>query len=1127
MRSRRLLVVALAAPLALAASRPAAAAKAATPPPDAAADVNKARADARRIAFETSDATWATVDVAPDGATLVFDLLGDLYSLPIAGGTAKRLTSGPAWDSQPRFSPDGRTIAFTSDRGGIENLWLADADGANPRALTEEKDAYVRTPDWTPDGEYLLARREEGKTAGLPPVELWLYHRRGGAGVKITSSDDLHHAAGPIASADGRFLYFAARQRPFNYIPNLQDGLWQIQRYDRTTAETTGVTEGIGGAGRPALSPDGRRLAYVSRRDGTSVLVLRELATGAERILLGDLSRDEMEGFAQADLYPGFDFTPDGAAIVLSRHHRFVRVDVGSGATTDVPFVAAVEQWAAPRVAWQEKVEVGDLRARILRRPTQSADGKWIVFDALGWIWKQALADGKPSGAPARLTSAAGPREYAPAPSPDGASVAWVSWSDAEGGHVWRAPLAGGAPVRLTREAGHYANPTWSPDGRRLAVLRGSGLELRGRQPEEEGSFEIRLVDAAASAPSETSYVATIGLGTGQLFHPLVAFSADGERLFHVKPVPGKKSSDEAKTDLISIRLDGSDRQVIARLPVASEVVPSPDGRWVAFTSRDTGYLAALPPLRTAEPPEIGLKEGPLPVWRLTDAAGVYLAWADGGRTLTWGLGDGFYRLPIADALVFAEAEKRRAAEKAKSEAASGEAKDEKKDGKAEADEPKLRLPRAEVVRLALVAPRPAPEGSFVLRGARVVTMRGDEVLERADVVVTGARIAAVGPAGSVAVPAGARELDAAGTTVIPGLIDTHAHLHYSAFEIYPEIKWEYLANLAYGVTTVYDPSAPTVDVFAQAELVEAGRTPGPRVYSSGMVLYGGQQTDIWAAVDGQEDADRQVRRMKAYGARMIKVYQQPRRAQRLWFAEACRKQKMLVTAEGAGELHTDLTMALDGYTAFEHSLPVELGDDVVRLLAATGTHYTPTLLVSYGGPWGELYYWQERNAHDDPKLNRFVPHFALDAWGRRHPWVAPEEYQFQNVAEGVAAVARAGGNVSLGAHGQLQGLGVHWELWAMGGENGRGKALAPHEALRAATLAAADKLGFAHDLGSVEAGKLADLVVLDADPLADLHASTKIRWVVKNGELWEAETMKRLWPVEQPPPRQYWQGKW
>jgi imidazolonepropionase-like amidohydrolase len=403
--------------------------------------------------------------------------------------------------------------------------------------------------------------------------------------------------------------------------------------------------------------------------------------------------------------------------------------------------------------------------------------------------------------------------------------------------------------------------------------------------------------------------------------------------------------------------------------------------------------------------------------------------------------------------------------------------------------------------------------------------MKGDDVLENADVVVTGNRIAAIGASGSLSVPAGARSFDARGKTVIPGLIDTHAHLHYSGFETFPETKWEYIANLAYGVTTTYDPSAPTLDVFAQAEMVEAGLMQGPRIFSSGMVLYGGQPFDIWAEVNNQADALRQVRRMKAYGARMIKVYQQPRRSQRMYFAEACRKERMLLTAEGAGELQTDLTMALDGYTAFEHSLPVALGADAVELLARSGTHYTPTLLVSYGGAWGELYFYQTQNPHDDAKLNRFTPHLALDRLGRRHPWIWPEEYHFPTVAEGAAKVARAGGNVSLGAHGQLQGLGVHWELWAMAGEGGGSarKAMTPIEALRSATVAAADKLGFGPDLGTVEAGKLADLIVLDADPLADIHNTEKIRWVVKNGVVYEAETMKQLWPHETELPPFFW----
>ena len=1081
------------------------------PSVDVAADINAARADARRVAFDTDEATWSSLDVSPDGTTIVFDLLGDLYSMPIGGGEATALTSGPAWDHEPRFSPDGRTLAFTSDRGGIDNVWLADADGENPRALTQEKDTYVRTPAWTPDGQYVVARKEDGARAGIPPVELWMYHREGGDGVKLVSKDDASNASGAAPSADGRWIYYAGRRRPYSYTPDLSDGLWRVFRYDRKLGESFPLTEGYGGGVRPLPSPDGHSLAYVSRRDDDTVIVLRDLDTGAERILVRGVTRDEQEGFTQADLWPGYAFTPDGAALIYSDDGSIRRLDVAAGAIADIPFTARVTQSLAPRVAWQEKLPEGPVEARILRWASQSPDGSSIAFDAFGRVWLQALEGGEAVAAPRRLTSdseSLPAREYGPAFSPDGSWIAFVTWSDAGGGHVWKTPVEGGAPQRLTLTPGHYASLAWSPSGDRLALVRGSGLEFRGRQPEEETFFEIRVLDATGGEPR---YVRTIRPPNGQSFHPQVFWSADGERLYHAAPVPAKKPTDDPKTDLVSVRLDGSDPRALLRLPTLAELVPSPDGRWVAFRSRDNVYVAAVPTTFTSEPAEVSIDKGAVPVWRLSREAGTYVGWADHGATLTWVLGPEFHRLPFDDALRFAREERRKAAEKAK----KGEDEKAKGEGKEKAKDP-LEVPASDVVELKLALPRPVPEGGFVLRGARVITMRGDEVLEAADVLVGGRRVAALGPSGSLTVPEGTREIDAQGTTIIPGLIDTHAHLHYSAFEIFPETKWEYVANLAYGVTTTYDPSAPSLDVFAQAEMVDAGLMVGPRILSSGMVLYGGQPFDIWAKVDDQADAVRQVRRMKAYGARMIKVYQQPRRSQRLYFAEACRREHMLLTAEGAGELATDLTMALDGYTAFEHSLPVAVHDDVVQLLAGSGTFYTPTLLVSYGGPWGELYFYQTANPHDDPKLNRFTPHFALDRLGRRHPWIWPREYHFPTVAAGAARVARAGGNVALGAHGQLQGLGVHWELWAMAGVGAARPdgAMTPMEALRSATLAAADKLGYAPDLGSIEVGKIADLVVLEADPREDIHNTSKIRYVVKEGVVYDAETVQRVWPA-------------
>jgi Tol biopolymer transport system component/imidazolonepropionase-like amidohydrolase len=1095
---------------------------------DPAADINAPRPDARVVEFEAREGTWMSVDVSPDGKTLVFDLLGDIYSLPIGGGEARALTSGPAWDAQPRFSPDGSTIAFSSDRGGLENLWLMDADGGHPRALTAEKDAYVRSPAWTPDGAYVVARKEDAKRAGIPPVELWLYHREGGGGLKLVSSDDTNNSAGPVFSRDGRFLYFSARQARFSYIPDLSQGLWQIVRYDRVTGDSLPLTGGYGGAARPALSPDGRTLIFLARQDNDAVLVRRDLASGAEKVIASGLTRDEQEGFAQMDLWPGYAFTPDGAALVFSSHGRLRRLDLASGQAAEIPFTAKVKQWLAPRVAWQEKVDGGPVRARILRWTSQSPDGKWIAFDAFGRVWLQELAAGRPAGAPRRLTAdgtGLPSREYAPAFSPDGKWIAYVTWSDAEGGHVWKAAI-GGTPQRLTRIPGHYANPAWSPQGDRLSLIRGSGLEFRGRQPEDENFFELGWMDAGGG---DMHLVTAVKLAESMRFHPQAYWSPDGTRLYFRDPIERKKPTDDPKNDLVSVRLDGTDKRRHLRVPPVDDLVPSPDARWVLFTSRDNVYVAALPDTATKEPAEVSLKEGAVPVWRVSDAAGAYAGWADGGKTITWSLGPTFYRLGLDAAIRFAQEERRKAAEKEKaSGAGAGGAKDQTKKEAEKKDDDELKLPPAETIEIQLSLPRAQPAGSFVLKNARVVTMKGDAVLDDADVVVTGNRIAAVGPSGQVAVPAGAKVWDARGKTVIPGLVDTHAHLHYSGFEIFPDTKWEYVANLAYGVTTVYDPSAPSLDVFAQGEMVEAGLMLGPRVYSSGDVLYGGQQADIWAEVNGLADARRQVRRMKAYGARMIKVYQQPKRSQRIWFAEASRDQHMLLTAEGAGELNTDLTMALDGFTSFEHSLPVELQKDAVELLARSGTYYTPTLIVSYGGPWGEQYFWQTMNPHDDPKLNRFVPHRSLDVLGRRHVWIWPDEYHFPTVAHGAAEVARAGGHVSLGAHGQLQGLGPHWELWMMAGEGGGAtrKGMTPFEALRAATIDAADKIGFAPDLGSVEPGKLADLVVLDADPLADIHNSAKVRWVVKNGELYDADTMRELWPVEKPLPSFFWRAR-
>jgi Tol biopolymer transport system component/imidazolonepropionase-like amidohydrolase len=1092
-----------------------------TPKKDIAAEINTPRADTRKFTFTTDEGTWMDIDISPDGKTLVFDMLGDIYSLPVTGGTATALMKGPAYDSHPQFSPDGTKIAFTSDRSGMENLWIMDANGKNPHAITDQKDFAHRNAVWTPDGNYLIARKVDTRRAGANlPTELWMFHVQGGSGIKLTNSDEVNNPAGPVVSPDGRFIYFARRAGRFSYNPNLSNGLWQINRIDRTTGEVLPLTQGYGGAARPAISPDGKTLTFVSRRDADTVLVSRNLSTGAEQILVKDVTRDEQEGFTNGDVWPNYSFTPDGKGLIYYNHGKIEKFDFDTKQTSNIPFTVNVEQFIAPRVTWQEKLETGPIHAKILRWPSQSPDGKWIVFDAFGRIWLQEIAEGKASGAPRRLTpddSSLPAREYAPAFSPDGKWIAYVTWSDKEGGHLWKAPVdsASGKPQKLTRQAGHFTNPAWSPKGDRLLVIQGSGLEFRGRQPEEESFFDIRWISAEGG---DAQFITTVKLGDSLRFHPQAFWNQDGTRIFFRDPVERQKPTDEPKNDLVSLRLDGTDRKTYLRFPTLSDIVPSPDEKWVAFTSHDNVYVAAIPDIRMKDVPEVGLKEGTVPVWRLSEEAGGYVSWSDKGKTITWGLGNRFHRLPIDAAMKFSAAQKQKAAEK----------KDEKKEGEKKEEESKV--PKSESIAIDLTMPRPLPTGTLVLKGARVITMKGDEVLENADIVINGNRIASIGPSGKASIPAGAKTIDVSGKTIIPGMIDTHAHMNYSAFEIFPENKWEYVSKLAYGVTTTYDPSAPSLDVFAQAEMIEAGEMIGPRSFSSGDVLYGGQNTDIFAEVTSLDDARNQVKRMKAYGARMIKVYQQARRDQRMWFAEACRELHMLLTAEGGGELDTDLTMVMDGYTSFEHSLPVPIYNDVVQLLAKSGTYYTPTLIVSYGGPWGEMYLLQTIDLHSDPKVMRFHPHFAIDSIYRRHAWISPDEYQFPNVARGVAKVAQAGGNVSLGAHGGaellIQGFDAQWELWAMAGE-GQPKgqsAMTPMQALRAATFGGADKIGFSPDLGTLETGKIADLVVLDANPLDDIHNTNKISFVIKNGEVFEADSMKEDYPQQTAGPTFFWQ---
>jgi imidazolonepropionase-like amidohydrolase/Tol biopolymer transport system component len=1034
----------------------------------------------RKIEFTTDEGTWISLDVSPDGKQIVFDLLGDLYLLPIAGGEAKRLTSGLPWDCQPRFSPDGKQIAFISYRGGSDNIWLLDVASGKFKVVTQETDWQLGSPAWTPDGNYLVARKFGPYPTPddfIRGVALWMYHKDGGKGVELVKGrGDTAITTGASFAPDGRLVYFSSHAGRFQY--DEQTGRFQVNTFDRITSEVHTITSEYGGGLRPIVSPDGHYLVYGSRHDAVTGLRVRDLKTQDEHWLVNAMQRDDQQGFGANDVLPGYSFTPDSKSVVYTSSGHVQKVDVATKQVVTIPFTAKVELDLGPRIRTAYKVSDGPLNARQLRWMNSSPDGKRVVFGAVGKIWLADLAAG-PSGTLTagklrRLTStpvSAG-REYEPIFSPDGKWVAYESWSDAEGGQLWKAPVDGGAPVRLTTIPAHYATPRWSPDGEKLVFVMSSA---RGYLTEQDaGAAQLRWIAASGGESHEI-----VPVSQGYLSP---SFNSDGTRVYYMEDTRFPEGPEGKPARLLrSVRLDGVDKKAHMRFEGRLvEAIPSPDDQWVALEDKYDAYLVAFP-LAGTQTIAITLQGSAVPVKRVTTEGAKYLSWADGGKTLTWSFGTRFYRVARDTVL---QAEKR-------------------EDWKPEEAEISLDVPRA------------LPRGSFVLRGARLVTMNGKEVIERGDILVENNRVKAVGAAGKIDAPRDAKIFDLKGKTVIPGFVDIHSHMG-SQQDVMTDQDWPYAANLAYGVTTTRDPSNDSSQVFAQGELVEAGELVGPRIYSTGTPMV----TSL-ATIGSQEDADNIVKRYIAQGSTSLKQYMQPRRIQREWLGIAAAKEGVNITAEGGGDLKLDLSMALDGYTGFEHSLGiVPLYKDVIELLAQAKTTYTPTLIVAYGGPFGQLAWRQKMDIHDDPKVMRFTPHDVVDRRARWRMLLLDDEYHFPLIARGAAEVQRRGGNVALGSHGEQQGIGAHWELWML-----QSGGMTPWETLHCATMLGAESIGLDKELGSIEPGKLADLVVLNSNPLDNIQNSRDIRYLIKNGVVYEADTLDEVWPLEKKFPPFFWRS--
>jgi Tol biopolymer transport system component/cytosine/adenosine deaminase-related metal-dependent hydrolase len=935
---------------------------------------------------------------SPDEQTLVFDLFGILWTLPITGGVARRLTDEFADAALPEWTPDGKAIVFQSYRSGNFHLWRMNPDGSGITQLTTGP-FDCREPRVSPDGRKVAYASDKTGAYAIHVLDL-------ATGASSLWSDGKGQACQPAWSPDGTRIVYAADRTRIEVCAQGQAPSVLANIRDSADFMNASVVQS------PAFDPSGQLVFHVVEAGQT------QFRTAAGPLFLGeDVFPFQPRWLKSGDML----YTADGQIRRRS-----------AGKLSQIPFTAQNPVARQTYRKAQRDFESAAPKPVVgIGSPALSPDGRQIAFRSLNALY---LLD---VGGKAKAIVDDGYWVCDPAWSPDGKTLAY---STDRGGKldIWLRDMATGAERQLTNGADAALSAAWSKDGGQIAYLDQEGALYRV----EVATGAVKRLYQALWEPGKPSW------------------SADGKTIAYAAFKPYSARFREGLSEILTVDVETGAASYQPVFPDRSlgtrgddGPVWSADGAKMVFVFASRLHVAAVDPTGK-------LLGAPKPINdEVTDAPTFS---ADGGQILYLNAG----RLRLISA-------------------AGGAPK---------------------TVPHGLTWANAKSAGRLVVRAGGLWEGLGPDLKRNVDVIIDGARIAQIAPAGAVTV-ADARLVDATDATVIPGMVEIHAH-RQMAGHAYGDREGRLWLSM--GITTTRSPGSPAYHMVEDREALDSGRRIGPRYWSTGEAIDGNRIFyNFMRPVSEPGQMALELERAAALAYDLMKSYVRLPLAQQKELIDWAHARGLPVTGHyhypamafgQDGMEHIGATSRL-GYSRTVTAIGASY-QDVAAIFVQSGARRTPTLFQA------SALYGEDRSLVDDARTRALYPPWEYARLAGRAEALTKSDnsatlaFLERNVRH-LIAVLRNGGRVTAGTDSPIDFNVVshHMNLRAMVRYG-----MAPYEALLTATRFSGEYLDA--PVGVIAPGMFADLVICNGDPLVDIAAAADVRSVVKNGEAFDMATI-------------------